>query len=358
MAILNLYGSPLVDTRLILGTSNFLSQPLNASNNALASFFVAEGGHGGLVGGLLNCTLSLSSPVLRISLQGAANRITPDGTVKGGGSPASATFTPAVGFSQITFANSYNPTAGEILSLVCEYSSGTIGGSNRANIAMRVTNLAAAYAPYYASRTAGTWAQGDTGSPAMAPVYADGYVGRGFFAAQSLTDILAASTLYGSIWTPTMASVISGVIVGVGPSMGSNLQVTIYEGASTTISATTIVSQSAILSLDNYAEVTTTVHGMFIPVPVCTLKANTTYRIVVANSGSAYTRFASASFDRQSALQAAWGPLAGTIGASGTWTDYMSGSDLRAMPVIPCVDSVSGGGLLRKRDMSSGGTAA
>jgi hypothetical protein len=87
-------------------------------------------------------------PTYRISLQGASTSgIGPDGTVLGGGSPASQTFTPPADTSinglwqWKTLANSYTPTRGQFLCSVIEYSSGTIDGSNNSSFTKEAAGL-------------------------------------------------------------------------------------------------------------------------------------------------------------------------------------------------------------------------
>lgn len=346
MAAQPLYGIPLADVRMALANTNSQTVAMSASNNALASFFAAESGHGAIVGMLYLCTAVSAPPAYRFSLQGISARGTPDGTVKGGASPASITLTPSAGFFQATFTNPYIPTAGELLSVACEYASGTVGAGNRISLTARGVQLGTnATLPYSYVQSAGSWAVANGGAPCMAPVYADGYVARGFCAFSTLTNNVAASTLYGSVLTPSVPMSLSAALVGIWPAAGSYVQATLYEGASTTIASTTAVAQSQNFSCDLMCSLASAVNGLLLPMPSYTMKAGTTYRLVASNSGTAYTSFPAAVFDRQPALQAAWGPLAGTIGAGGTWTDYASGSDWRAIPVIPCVDTVSGGGL-------------
>lgn len=75
-------------------------------------------------------------PTFKIGLQGVGATGLTDSTYKGGGSPASKTFTPPAdtsidGTEQCyTFDNAYTPGRGEFLTLMVEYSSGTIDASN------------------------------------------------------------------------------------------------------------------------------------------------------------------------------------------------------------------------------------
>jgi hypothetical protein len=77
-----------------------------------------------------------TTPTYRMSLQGVDGSGNPDGTVKGGGSPVSKTFSPSsLGWAAnsghwLQFDNSYTPSHGEMLALVVDYSSGTVDASN------------------------------------------------------------------------------------------------------------------------------------------------------------------------------------------------------------------------------------
>ena len=86
-------------------------------------------------------------PTFKISLQGVSVAGTPDGTIKGGASPASATFTPPADttwdgtWQWITLANTYGTTRGEFLSIVIAYDSGTIDGTNNSSFTTHATHL-------------------------------------------------------------------------------------------------------------------------------------------------------------------------------------------------------------------------
>lgn len=80
-----------------------------------------------------------TSPTYIVSLQGVGADGNPDGTILGGGTPASATFNPSgLGWSAgtghwVTLDNAYTCTRGQQLAIVVAYSSGTIDGSNTAS---------------------------------------------------------------------------------------------------------------------------------------------------------------------------------------------------------------------------------
>jgi len=86
-------------------------------------------------------------PTYRISLQGVDASGNPDGTIKGGGSPVSATFTPPASaawdgtWQEVAFANSYSMAPGEKVALVIDYSTGTIDGSNNSSFTTHTSGV-------------------------------------------------------------------------------------------------------------------------------------------------------------------------------------------------------------------------
>lgn len=89
-----------------------------------------------------------------------------DGTYLGGGTPASATFTPPADttwdgtWQWVALANAYTPTRGETIAPTIRYSSGTIDASNHTTFTNEVSNLNEGVAhsfPVSLRLTAGTW---------------------------------------------------------------------------------------------------------------------------------------------------------------------------------------------------------
>lgn len=348
-------GTPLVNL-INLATGAAFTQVCNASNSGLAARFIAEGGHTSLSGVIVTCTAITTPPTYRISLQGATDRLTPDGTIKNGGT-AKVDFVPTVGVSQLTFDTPYTPTPGEALSIVLAYQSGTVGASNTATFVIRVQSVVTT-APYALVQTAGTWATSAPGCPSLVPVYSDGYLPKSFCGLVSATNTsLTNSTnprYYGSLFTPSIPTVLSAVIVAARPNNGTLFTVSLFEGTSTTaVSSTTVNS-------DVVAPTVGSVQPLFVPIPSYTLSAGIAYRVVVnVTTATAFVSFVGVSCPTQAALTAYIGSmLIGTTGDSTpSWTDYGSGSDWRVYPVIPCVDSMiaaSGSGLLTRRGMNGG----
>ena len=129
-----------------------------------------------------NVSTVTSPPTCKISLQGVDASGLPDGTVKGGGSPASVTFTPAAGVTWHALANSYAAVRGEILAIVIEYDSGTVGPSNTATFLVTTATLTQRLGvPYYASKNdAGSYGKTATLGPLFGYKTASKSFGRPF----------------------------------------------------------------------------------------------------------------------------------------------------------------------------------
>lgn len=110
------------------------NQAVDAADEYVSFIFRAPA-----VGGAISkCAIRLgaltgSSPTYVVALEGVSG-VVPDGTIKGGGSPASVEIAPTTGAGTVqeyTFANTYTPGAGELLALTIRPKTGTsIDGSN------------------------------------------------------------------------------------------------------------------------------------------------------------------------------------------------------------------------------------
>lgn len=142
-------------------------------------------------------------PTYRISLQSLNASGLPDGTVLGGGSPASATFRPPAsaawdGSGQwITLANTYTPTLNQILCVVIEYdtvAANTIDGLNNGSFCRGIQSLStlANQLPYGMTNTSGTWSK-ITGDSNVCFAVEDGIGVYGFPFVSSHTSTLTTS---------------------------------------------------------------------------------------------------------------------------------------------------------------------
>lgn len=114
----------------------FFGMALDANNDGIAVTFQAVTADAITHLGFRIGDRTGTPPTYIIGLEGRDSSGFPDGTYLGGGSPASATFTPPADGSWnsswrwIALTNSYTPTRGEILTMTIRYSSGTVNGSN------------------------------------------------------------------------------------------------------------------------------------------------------------------------------------------------------------------------------------
>jgi hypothetical protein len=111
-----------------------------------------------------NCFSVTAPPVYSLSVQGVdLTTGFPDGTIKGGGSPVSGTFTPTITPTFVSTANNYAGTRGEFIAIVGEYSSGTIGASNTCSIRYNSSFFGApGIAAAGLINTTGTWVKSAT----------------------------------------------------------------------------------------------------------------------------------------------------------------------------------------------------
>jgi hypothetical protein len=130
------WGCPLAQG----STAGFTNFTLNESTDALEVCFQTSEAMTITALGFRYGVRTGTPPTFKASLQGV-NTTTgfPDGTIKGGGSPASVTFTPPADatwnstWQWVTLDNSYAAARGEMLYLVITYDSGTIDGSNNSS---------------------------------------------------------------------------------------------------------------------------------------------------------------------------------------------------------------------------------
>lgn len=123
------------------GGSTMTTLTLDQSTDAVEHIFQARDAVAITKGAFRYGVRTGTPPTLKLSLQGVdLTTGNPDGTIKGGGSPVSVTFTPPADatwngtWRDLTFDNPYTPTKGEYLALVVGYDSGTIDGSNNSSV--------------------------------------------------------------------------------------------------------------------------------------------------------------------------------------------------------------------------------
>jgi hypothetical protein len=231
-------------------------------------------------------------PTFKISLQGVDGSGNPDGTIKGGGSPASATFTPPAStawdgtWQWVTLANSYTCARGELLALVIKFDSGTIDGSNNSSFTELVNAGSEAQGfPYAIQNNAGA----RTKRPLL-PVY--GYassttaygnpcetaIAKAVFGSTDNPDEVGMTFNLPAGWGDTYKVV--GVRFLISPNAGSTLDVTIYDTDGST------VLQRVAYDTDHGTTSTAQYEILFDEATLSTLNFGSTYRVSVAPAGT------------------------------------------------------------------------
>lgn len=159
------------DSGWLVASLSFTNTTIDSSGDKIGAVFLSETNaaitHVWFRYGLRTGT----PPTFRIGLQGVTSGGLPDGTYLGGGSPASATFTPPAstawdGTGQwIALDNAYTPSYGQAFARVIEYASGTIDGSNNSSFTRGYSAgpQSGNGFPYSTVDTSGSWAKSGTG---------------------------------------------------------------------------------------------------------------------------------------------------------------------------------------------------
>lgn len=226
-----------------------------------------------------------SPPTYKISLQGVDGSGNPDGTIKGGASPASATFTPPADdtwngtWRWISLTNPYTPSRGEMLSVVIAYDSGTIDASNCSTFTLRLYSVQARPGlPYSIENNAGVRTR-----YADVPVFGVGTASS----AWGMPIKSLYSTLISSNTAPDEQAVafslpaglcsgfqVAGVrIGGLNAAAGKTYSVTLYDGT-TALQQITVDSDQL-----GTTGTRTAMRFMFDEATLSTLNCGTTYRI-------------------------------------------------------------------------------
>lgn len=126
-----------------LGFTNFL---IDSTSDKLAFITQIYGNENITKVGFRYGARTGTPPQYKVSIQGLDTNGDPDGTVLGGGSPASATFTPPADttwdgtWREITLDNAYTPSRGQFMALVIE-ASGSPDASNNSSFTQNVTQM-------------------------------------------------------------------------------------------------------------------------------------------------------------------------------------------------------------------------
>lgn len=278
-------------------------------------------------------------PTYRYSLQGISSTGNPSGTVLGATNNALATLAPTAisndSFHELTLSESVAFSAGEKFSIVAEYSSGTVNGSNFASYRYGYPNLANNYdfgdAFGYSLTNTASWTKQIAYLPVV--LFGDGtnWYGNPFTGARTARNFSTSSSPseYGlKFIAPAIGSLatykIRGLRLGLLMSVASNSQtigLNLYEGggaSDTTQTKTTSIDTDCFMASTSFSPKDLIFDGT-----APTLTAGNTYRISMTassvNGHSIYT-LPLTSATHVSAL--GWGStFCRTDRAGGNWTD-------------------------------------
>lgn len=127
---------------------SFSGLALNDTDNAVAAIFQAQNTEAITHIGFRHTSTTGVSPTYKASLQSVNTSGQPSGTILGGGSPASKTFSPttsgygAATWQWVALDNSYTPARGEDIAINIVYDSGVVSGVLFSNFAFYVTDPA------------------------------------------------------------------------------------------------------------------------------------------------------------------------------------------------------------------------
>lgn len=218
-------------------------------------------------------TGSIPANAYKISLQGVGTTGNPDGTIKGGGTPASATITPSGSNSWVwvNLDNSYTCTRGEFLAWVIAYNTGTINGSNFATITYIM--VPTQYFPYAITNNAGSRSRATN-----MPVFGYGSVSKAYghpsentttevFDSTTNPDELAVKFTLPAAWGDTYQVV--GVRAALGLTASGSVKMILYTGTdataanSTGATTETTVAQEVTIDQDYAPATTSAIHEWY-----------------------------------------------------------------------------------------------
>ena len=270
-----------------------------------------------------------TSPVFKISLQGVSGAGIPDGTIKGGGSPASADFTPAgaPNWTWVTLDNPYTCARGEFLSVVISHSSGTIDGSNNVSFSHSYNSFNTWSFPHSIQNNNGTRTN-HLNEPVLGYASASQAYGRPSSAiTQTSYQVASNPDEYALAFTIPATLVATYQVAGIwlpwlAPNTGGVLKFVLYDG--------TTVLQDVTYDSDYSANVGGTHHNvrvLFDESTLSVLTAGSTYRISVQPQDAnafALVRVSANAQDDFEAWPGGQNMWVSTRTDAGAWTDILT----------------------------------
>lgn len=310
-----------------------------------------------------------TTPTYKISLQGINSSGRADGTIKGGGSPASATFSPTslswsnATFQWLTLDNAYACTRGEFLAVVIGHDSGTIDGSNYMSVTTTTTNAVHRF-PCYVTYDGNTSTATRSGTPLVgygssgtaygAPIQS---ASQTSFNSGSAADELATRFTLPSGWGNTYQ--VAGFRMLGAFAAGGTTKFNLYSGGGA--SDTTVIASATF----THDYVSSNSGGNFLfyfsDTTIPTLNFGSTYRLGIQPQGAQNVTINWMGVASQADFEAF--PMGQNFGYSsrvdgGNWTDDLT-QRLAIEPILVDITEPSGGGggggIPRGRLVNAGG---
>lgn len=310
---------------------------------------------------------------MRLSIQTpSATTFGPNGTVLGGGSPASVTFDPssvtdATANCQ-TLANSIAVTRGQKIAVVFDYSSGTIDGSNNITVTTSVNNIMGRQVwPVAITKTnGGAWAR-VSGMPVFWVKSGTTTYGYPVETVVSSGSVSSDSTPdeYGNSFTLSSDLCDTAVISGVTcffeslPAANKTLKFSLYS-STTRLRSVDLDSDEMGISADSARTVSVLFNTADTGALTDTQDCGTEYIIAVAPQATG-TNVVFNSYEADAAAELdAWiggqDMSAVTRTDSGAWTSSETDRVLLCNPIISAITTGAGGGGLLNPNQVSGGS--
>lgn len=295
-------------------------------------------------------------PTYRISLQSVSTTTVgiPAGTVLGGASPASATFTPPASTAWngtvqwVTLDNAYTCARGEMLAIVIDYSSGTIDGSNFGSFTLDLWHKS--HRPWPASFDGATWTKAHNapcfGYRTASATYGQPLVGSQIALTSSTANDEMAARFVVPAGTMTSYMLVGLRWYGKNSTATGSQELILYTG--------TTVLQSVTLDAEQFQAVDTigTMECYFDETTLSALTPGAEYRVGLKLLSGWLTVYYASYAAAQDAASNPWAPYLSTRNA-GAWTDVTTQVP-RFELILDDFTATAGGGLLTHPGLAGG----
>ncbi len=321
------------------GNFNFVASTISSSTSKAETVFRARESATITHWGYRCNAITGTSPLIKCGFQGVGTDGNPDGTYLGGGSPASAVFAPsalghtAANWYWITLDNPIAVNAGDRISWVAEYDSGTVDGSNNIAISSTISTGSLYRFPFAIVNASGTRTR-QAGLPVYGYKSSSKSYGNPMKTSSGNTSFSSASnpneyalafqipTTFGTTFT------IRSFCVDAGLTVGHTVRFSLYSGTNTT----PIIFTDLDTDLNSSSSSGTYMVSFTGVLP--TLQTNTIYRLSMAPQDSTSQSIKTITQDTSADWTAYPGSTTCWLSTrnGGSWTD-----DLTRRPVFSVI---------------------